>query len=103
MEQLLAALDGAWRVLAIGMLLGAGLPVLFAFGVRALAWGTGGEAQAASESGPVASHLLGRVVAYAIFALVVLAVLSGIGYVAAHGLGWTITFNGILPVFTSKG
>ncbi|MBI5027389.1 MAG: hypothetical protein HZB48_00865, partial [Actinobacteria bacterium] len=45
MEQFLAALDGAWRVLLIGMVLGAGLPTMFAFGIRALAWGTGGAAE----------------------------------------------------------
>ena len=32
----------------------------------------------------------------------ILSVLLGISYIVAHGLGWTITFNGILPVFTPK-
>lgn len=103
MTQLLAALDGAWRVLISGVLLGAGLPAMFAFGVRALAWGTGGEA---TEHGPGESpraHLAGRIVAYTMFTLVVLAVLLGISYIVAHGLGMTMTFDGLIPRFSRKG
>lgn len=102
MEQFLAALDGAWRVLLIGLLLGAGLPALFAVGIRALAWGTGGEAERHADGVVLKPHVGGRILAYTMFALVVLAVLAGVGYITAHGLGYTITFNGILPVITSK-
>jgi hypothetical protein len=103
MNQLLAALDASWRILLAGVLLGAGLPSLFALGVRALAWGSGGEAEE-HEAGEVNKpSLLGRVVAYLIFALVVLIVLAGIAYIAAHGLGWKIHFEGIMPVFTPPG
>jgi len=105
MEQFLAALDGSWRVLLIGMLLGAGLPAMFAFGLRALSWGTGNDATVDGADGTIAAvrpHPLGRVVAYLMFTLVVLAVLIGITYIALHGLGWTITFNGAVPVLTHK-
>ncbi|MFT4110493.1 hypothetical protein [Propionicimonas sp.] len=102
MGQLWAALDGAWRVLLVGMILGAGLPALFAFGVRALAWGTGGEAEVMTDGVALKPHPVGRAIAYTIFAVVILAVLTGIGYIVAHGLGWTITFDGALPVLTRK-
>jgi hypothetical protein len=102
MDQLLAALDAGWRVLLVGLVLGAGLPTLFAFGVRALAWGTGGEAEVHDTGVVLKPHVLGRAVAFTMFALVILAVLLGIGYIVAHGLGYTITFNGLLPVITSK-
>jgi hypothetical protein len=102
MEQLAAALDAAWRVLLVGLVLGAGLPSMFAFGVRALAWGTGGEAEVHDASVVVKPHALGRVVAYTMFGLVIIAVLLGIAYIVAHGLGMTMTFNGIIPVFTRK-
>ncbi len=102
MEQFLAALDGSWRVLLIGMLLGAGLPALFALGLRALSWGTGHDATIGVSAAALKPHPLGRAVAYVLFGLVVLAVVSGITYIAAHGLGWTVTFNGVLPVFTHK-
>jgi predicted secreted protein len=102
MDQLFAALDAGWRVLLVGLVLGAGLPAVFAFGVRALAWGTGGDAEVHATGMEPKPHLLGRVVASAMFALVIAAVLLGISYIVAHGLGYAITFNGILPVFTPK-
>jgi len=102
MDQLLAALDGGWRVLLVGMLLGAGLPTMFAFGIRALAWGAGGEAGVHTEGVVLKPHVMGRVIAYTLFALVILAVLLGIAYIVVHGFGWSMTFNGILPVFTPK-
>lgn len=102
MDQLLAALDGGWRVLLVGLALGAGLPAMFAFGIRALAWGTGGDAEIHDSSVVLKPHPLGRAIAYTMFALVILAVLLGIAYIVVHGLGWTVTFNGIWPVVTPK-
>jgi hypothetical protein len=102
MEQFLAAMDGAWRVLLVGLVLGAGLPALFAVGIRALAWGAGGDAEISDTGVTLKPHPLGRVIAYAMFAIVVLAVLLGVGYIVAHGLGWELTFNGVLPEFTKK-
>lgn len=102
MEQFLAALDGAWRVLLVGMLLGAGLPALFAVGIRALAWGTGGDAEISESGVTLKPHPLGLAIAYTMFAIVILAVLLGVGYIVAHGLGWELTFNGILPQLTRK-
>lgn len=102
MEQLVAALDGAWKVLLAGLLLGSGLPALFAFGIRALAWGTGGDAEIHEAGVVLKPHPLGRAVAYTLFGLVVVGVLLGVGYIVAHGMGMAITFNGLLPVFTPK-
>ena len=102
MDQLLAALDAGWRVLLVGLVLGAGLPTMFAFGIRALAWGSGGDAEVHADGVVLKPHPLGRVVAYTMFALVIVSVLLGLGYIIAHGLGWTLTFNGLLPVFTPK-
>lgn len=103
MEQFLAALNGAWRVLLVGVVLGAGLPAVFAVGVRTLAWGTGGDAGIHDSEVELKPHPIGRVLAIILFALVVLAVVAGLGYIVAHGLGWTVTFDGIIPVFTRKG
>jgi hypothetical protein len=102
MDQVWAALDATWRILLIGLVLGAGLPTLFAFGIRALAWGTGGDAAEHADGEAMSPHLGGRLVAYTVFAIVVLSVVAGVGYIVAHGLGITITFNGIVPVFTPK-
>ena len=102
MNQVIAALDAVWRVLAIALLLGAGLPTLFAFGIRAFAWGTGGDAEEHTEGVIPRGHLLGRVVGCVLFGVVVLAVMAGIAYIAAHGMGWVVTFDGIVPVLTPK-
>ena len=102
MEQLWAALDGAWRVLAAGLLLGAGLPAIFSFGSRAMAWGTGGDAEIHPDGVVVKPHPFGRVIGYAMFSLVVIAVLLGIGYIVAHGFGVEVTFDGMIPVFSSR-
>lgn len=99
MDQLWAALEATWRILLVGILLGSGLPALFALGIRSLAWGSGVEA----EEGVIGPrHLIGRIVAYALFALVILAVLAGVGYIVAHGLGYTVSFHGLMPSFTHK-
>lgn len=102
MSQLWAALDAAWRVLLVGIVLGAGLPSLFALGIRAFAWGTGGDAEEHAPGSLPKGHPIGRVIGTVLFAVVVGVVAIGITYIVAHGLGWTITFNGILPVFTKR-
>ncbi len=101
MDQVLGALDATWRILLVGVLLGSGLPALFAVGVRALAWGSTSD-DTVVEPTTSRPKILGRVVAYLAFSVVVLAVFAGVGYIVAHGLGMTITFNGLLPVFTPK-
>lgn len=68
MEQLIAALDAIWKVTAVGLLLGAGLPALFSLGVRSQANG----------------HTVQAGLAYA---AVGLAVIIGIAGIVAHGLG----------------
>ncbi len=45
MHNIALALGGAWKVLAVGLLLGAGLPALFAVGIPANAAGAGGDAE----------------------------------------------------------
>lgn len=86
-----------FEVLAVGALLGAGLPALFAGGVRMLAWSDGAIADRAGAGVP---QRVGKVLAYAIFALVVLLVLLGIAVIVASGLGVTLHFEGIVPILT---
>ena len=93
MGQLIAALDATWRVLLVGLLLGAGLPALFAFGIRVLAWGTGGEAEEHLAGEIPSPHPLGRVIGCTIFALVVLCILGSIAIIIASGLGFKLAFT----------
>jgi hypothetical protein len=92
------ALDGALRVLVVGLLFGAGLPAVFALGVRALAYGEGG----GTEIKPEAPHLLGKVLAYLAFAVVVGGVLLGLTVIVASGLGKELTFPGGVPMFVDE-
>nr|NLI50882.1 hypothetical protein [Propionibacterium sp.] len=97
MNQVIAAADGAWRVLLAGLLLGAGLPALFALGIRQLA-----AAHVPDTAGARWHPGLHRAAAYVSFAVVVLAVLLGLSYIVAHGFGYVITFDGIIPVVRPK-
>ena len=64
------------QVAMVSILIGAGLPALFAVGVRVLAASEGRRSY--------------RIAAYAIFALVVMVVLLGIALIVANGLGVTL-------------
>jgi hypothetical protein len=85
------ALDGAWRVLVASIALGAGLPLLFALGIRSLA--SGGEAPAAVPA---------KVTAYLLFAVVVLGILLGLTFIVATGFGKALSFEHIYPTIVAK-
>ena len=50
MNNLAIAMDGAWKVLVAGLLLGAGVPTLFALAVNGLATAEGGDAAALARA-----------------------------------------------------
>ena len=91
----LTALDDSWRILLAGLVLGAGLPILFALGVKSLAWANG-------DLPGAARNPLGRVFAIALFSIVLLAIVLGISYIVAHGFGYTIAFDGVLPSIVKR-
>ncbi|HSN12795.1 MAG TPA: hypothetical protein VLS51_11870 [Propionibacteriaceae bacterium] len=99
MSQLWLALQAGVQVLFAALLLGAGLPAIFAVGMRSLAYGTGGTAEVAESSGP---HAIGKVLAYACFAVVVLAIVLGISWIVGTGMGYTLVFDHLLPTFRKK-
>ncbi len=92
------ALDGAWRVLATGLLLGAGLPALFAVGIRALAWGAGGDAEVDHAPG----HPVGRLLAALCFLAVIAAIALGITFIVGSGINKTLSFEHIWPILVDK-
>ena len=69
---LLAILSSVWQVLVVGLLFGAGLPALFALGVRSLAVTT------VAADGVARTTVAGRVGAYAAFGLCFVAALLGV-------------------------
>ena len=89
MHNVTFALEGAMRVLVVGLVLGAGLPAVFALGIRALAYGQGGEAEV-SHARP---HPVGRVLAFLAFAVVVSGVLLGLTVIVASGFGMEVAFD----------
>jgi succinate dehydrogenase/fumarate reductase cytochrome b subunit len=97
MQNVLFAAEASWQVLLVGLILGAGLPALFAVGIRSLAWGTAHE-----TTGELQTHPLGRVIAYLCFAVVILAVLMGIAVVVAGGFGMSLDFSHGFPTFAAK-
>ena len=102
MNQVVAALDAAWKVLLVGLLLGAGLPTLFAFGVQSLAVGNG-FTDPDSDVATSAPNPAAKALAYALFAVVLAAVGLGIAYIVAHGFGYSITWvDSIVPVVKKK-
>ena len=78
-----------WRVLVYGLIAGAGLPILFAVGIRAQAVGAGEATDSHAGRRPLATGL-----AYLCFALVAIAVVVGVLFVArdfiGHHTGWYI-------------
>ncbi|HEX5200532.1 MAG TPA: hypothetical protein VFW27_11395 [Actinoplanes sp.] len=92
MHNLGFALDGAWRVLLAGLVLGAGLPILFTLGIRSLAW---------SAAGP-APRPAGRAIGYGLFAVVILGVLLGIAFIVASGFGKALSFEHVYPTIVAK-
>ena len=103
MHNLGFALEGAWKVLVAGLILGAGLPTLFAFGIRSLAYGAGGEAEV-HESGVTGPRPrpIGTVVGYLLFAIVIFGVLLGITFIVASGFGKALSFEHIYPTLVDK-
>jgi hypothetical protein len=97
MDTLTLALDSAWKVLLFGLLLGAGLPAVFALGIRSLAHGT----HRSGSAGP-GPHPAGRIGAGLAFAIVLLGVALGITFVVATGFGKELSFEHIYPALVAK-
>lgn len=100
------AAETIWKVALAALILGAGLPVLFATGVRSLAWGAGGDAEITSEGVSAAArpNPVGKVLATVIFVVVAYAIVSGIVYIVATGKGggYDITFRHLYPEIYKK-
>jgi hypothetical protein len=98
-DNLTFALEAAWKVLAVGLVLGAGLPMVFAFGVRSLAWSTGGTAEVAVGAKP---HPIGRVAAVLCFAVVLVGIGLGLTIILAAGQGKVVSFDHVYPTIVDK-
>ena len=92
--------EAAWKVLVVGLVLGAGIPALFALGVRFSASGAGGEAvMVSSDKGKPLHSAIGA----ACFLVAALAVVLGITVVVASGFGKMVSFEHVVPTLVDKG
>lgn len=100
MDTVRLALEAAWKVLYTGLLLGAGLPIIFALGVRALA---GPAAVATADGEPPARHVpspWARAFAWLCFALAAYGVLLGLLVIIGAGQGKIVDFP--FPILIDK-
>jgi hypothetical protein len=97
-DNLQFAFDGAWRVLIGGLVFGAGLPVIFALGIRSLARGDGGSAEVSGAAG----NPIGKVLAAVCLVIVLAGVALGITIIAATGLGKSVSFEHGYPTIVAK-
>jgi hypothetical protein len=102
MHNLGFALEGAWKVLVAGLLLGAGLPAIFAVGIRSMAYGQGGEAETHAAGVNPAPHPVGRAIGVLCFAVVLAAIALGITFIVATGFGKTLSFEHVYPTLVPK-
>lgn len=84
MTMLSTTFGALWQVVVVGLLLGAGLPAIFAMGVRA--------SDTAGQRESAAARVSERAFAFACFALVLAAVIGGLGLLTydfvASCFGW---------------
>jgi hypothetical protein len=96
----------AWKILLYSLVLGAGLPVIYALGVRSLAIGTARDgsssAQTEADTEPVGRSPIGTVLATICFVIVVAGVAVGLAYIIASGKGEQLSFSHVYPTFVPK-
>ncbi|OYD70911.1 hypothetical protein [Rhodococcus sp. OK302] len=85
MDVLKNTADSLWQVMLVGLLLGAGLPAIFAFGLRAL------DSKSHSADGSIAStrSRLAVTAAVTCFAVVLIAIVTGILFIMKGFLSHT--------------
>ncbi|MEP6650840.1 MAG: hypothetical protein ABJA74_13175 [Lapillicoccus sp.] len=102
MDNLSLAAQGAWKVLLASIILGAGLPVVFALGVRARAFAAAAGAADGAHSEHSERHPIGNVLAVLCLLVVLTGVALGITIVVASGFGKAVSFQHIYPTIVSK-
>jgi hypothetical protein len=95
-------LQDIWKVLLYSLLLGAGLPVLYAVGVRASAVGADGAEGTVATAGVRRRRLLGRAAAALCFLVVLGGIALGLASIVAAGHGEQLSFEQGYPTFVPK-
>lgn len=100
MQNVVFALEGAWQVLLAGLVLGCGLPVFYALGIRSLAWARAGAAEVDRDARP---HPMGWVFAVLCGLIVAFAIITGLLVIIAPGFGMSVSFAHVFPTLVPKG
>ncbi|THG29982.1 hypothetical protein [Naasia lichenicola] len=103
-------LDAAWKVLLAAVVLGAGLPALFAVGVRSFALAGAGsgpltddDGRAIAVSAPTSGGSTGlRILGVVCVVLVLAAVAVGLTVIIAGGFGKAVSFENVFPMIVDK-
>ena len=85
------------QVFLVGLLFGAGLPALYALGLRAVAYGAGGSGEARAVPRSIAT-----VAGWLCFGLAVAMIALGIAIIVSSGFGYHLSFEHIIPTFQKK-
>jgi hypothetical protein len=97
-------LEAAGQVAVIALILGAGLPALFALGVRSFALAGAGDPRdtaVPSDATRLPAPLL-RTLGVVCFLVVVAAVVLGLTIIIATGFGQEVSFENVFPTFVPK-
>lgn len=86
------------QVLIGAIVFGAGLPALFAVGIRSMAVAAGGTAET-SHANPKPAM---KVVGYLCFAVVLLGIALGLAIILSSGFGYQVSFQHGFPTFVKK-
>ncbi len=81
METLRHTLDSLWQVVLVGLLLGAGLPALFAVGLRSLSAGAAPDEKQGTTTITTVRTAAATAVAVLCFTIVVVAIVAGILFI----------------------
>jgi zinc transporter ZupT len=77
--------------------------LIFALGVRSLAWGSGGDAEVHPDGAAGAkAQPIGTVIGWVLFAIVLAGIALGIIFIVAGGLGKQLSFEHIFPTIVDK-
>jgi hypothetical protein len=95
-------LQDAWKILLYSLVLGAGLPIVYALGIRSLAAAPGGTSAPGEDGRKAGRSTLGLVLATICFTLVLAGVALGLLYVVAAGQGKVLSFDHGFPTIVAK-
>lgn len=85
------------QVLLVGVLFGAGLPALYAVGLRAVAYGADTDGSSGLLPRPVATAA-----GWLCFGLAVAMIGLGLAIIVSSGFGYQVSFEHIIPTFQKK-